>query len=124
MRAEVFGGYGEGKSISEVGPWGTEKLRVNGFYERYFIQPSIGTNEPDFNIISSNSRDFSSSLGYRAFFEPSFTARFPMGGIIYGYVQLGANFAFNKSVKADSYSNMHLTFGIQLHTSAKKKDVR
>jgi hypothetical protein len=147
-RAEVFGGYGSGNSLgwnsagfAEHGP------RVKATFDRFFIQPSIGTNANRFNVIFTprisllNIKsmqaiepdpndptiipdDHKSDLGRRLFFEPSLTGRFPMGKVVYGFFQVGANIPFNLNSSYNyTYNGLHFALGVQIRTGRKLKDV-
>jgi hypothetical protein len=142
FRTEIFGGFGMGKSLSNNNSslFDNENHLASGIYNRIFIQPSISTNENGFNVIFTpriswvnfrkfspypqGSPDFSAppSRGYKPFFEPSLTGRFPLQGIFLCYFQLGINLPFDNYDYNYNYSGLHLAVGLQVRTSLLYKD--
>lgn len=141
VRLELFGGYGAGKSMSKsAAVMDTEERLAQGMYRRIFIQPSISTNNDGFNIIftprlswvsftkfspypdQSYSFLLKPSKSYFPFFEPALTGRFPMGKLIHGYFQVGANVAFQDYYYYYNYSTLNFAMGIQLRTGLLYKD--
>ncbi|MEJ0030103.1 MAG: hypothetical protein WDO15_06900 [Bacteroidota bacterium] len=141
VRFELFGGYGVGKSMSKASAiMDFEERLAQGMYRRIFIQPSIGTNNERFNIIFSpriswvsftkfspypdQSYSFLLKPGkaWFPFFEPALTGRFPMGKVLHGYFQIGANVAFQDYYYYYNYSTLNFTLGLQLRTGLLYKD--
>lgn len=130
-RIELYAGYGQGKGTT-TGQYGflglgQQEVIVTGKYNRFFIQPSIGTNNRGFNMIFTprvsfvNFNEFQSGLitetpdeGIHLFLEPSLTARFRMAENLNGMFQLGLNVAMPNDAFFD-HVPLQASFGIQLH---------
>ena len=141
VRVEIFGGYGRGKGVANKSIPEIDEGDFNGWgtYNRIFIQPSIATNEKDFNLIFTPrvslveftkfavesryapNREYRPGRGYRAFFEPSLTGRFDLNSKLRGYAQIGMNVPFQPTYY---WSNiLQFAVGIQLHLGPSHKDV-
>jgi len=131
LRVELYAGYGQGKGTT-TGQYGflglgQQEVIVTGKYNRVFIQPSIGTNNPGFNLIFTprisfvNFNEFQSGViiekpneGTHLFLEPAITARFRMAEHLNGMFQLGLNVPMPNDAFFD-YVPVQAAFGIQLH---------
>jgi hypothetical protein len=137
---EIFGGYGRGEGtayneFNKLFGASADDIKATGKYQRFYIQPSIGSNHRIFNWIVSarvSLVDFESftSNGVvvtyndpEVFFEPAFTGRVNFGKIpIYSQFQVG----FNVNVQGSStfdYQPSTLAFGIGLRLGGGKKIV-
>lgn len=136
VRIEVFGGYGMGKSTHSSQYYfffddvGQKQVVATGNFQRFFIQPSIGTNNRRFNMAATlrfSAVDFTrmEAEGFvrtppespQLFIEPAVTGRFPIRGNIYGLFQLGVGL----SADAESYfktTPLQASFGIQINTTS------
>jgi len=132
---EVFGGYGRGEGTSyDYYSWfGSNEINATGTYQRFFIQPSIGSNHNIFNWIVSTRIsyvdfqkftydnqvvDFNSPA---LFFEPAFTGRIFFGqSPIYTQFQTGFSFTTQGDTVFD-YQPFQLSFGIGLRFGGKPK---
>lgn len=130
-RIELYVGYGGGKGTT-TGQYsflnlGQQEVIVTGKYNRFFLQPSIGTNNRGFNLIFTprfsfvNYTEFQSGVaiaepdeGVQFMIEPSLTARFRMAPNLNGMFQLGLNAATPNDAFFD-YVPLQAGFGIQLH---------
>jgi hypothetical protein len=130
MCYEIFGGYGRGEGTNYnnyddlfIAP--TDVL-ATGKYQRFFIQPSIGSNRRIFNWILSMRMsyvDFEEFVydGRRAtfndpaiFVEPAFTGRINFGqSPIYTQFQTGFSFTTQGATVYD-YAPFHFSFGFGL----------
>jgi hypothetical protein len=133
---EFFGGYGrgEGTSHAKYAWFGPTELTATGTYQRFFIQPSIGTNHNIFNWIVSTRMslvDFekfaydNTVVDYNnpvVFFEPAFTGRvyFGRGSPIYSQFQTAFSFTTQGETVFD-YQPFQLSFGIGLRLGRKPK---
>lgn len=137
MSYEIFGGYGrgEGTSYGTYSWFGPTELNATGTYQRFFIQPSIGSNNKIFNWIVSpriSLVDFekftydNQIATYNnpvIFFEPAFTARLNFGeSPIYSQFQTGFSFTTQGDTVFD-YQPFQLSFGIGLRFGGKKKSL-
>jgi hypothetical protein len=104
---EIFGGYGkgEGTSLGNYSWFGQSKILATGTYQRFFIQPSIGSNKNIFNWIVSTRISYVDFTKFSydnqvatynspvLFFEPAFTGRINFGqSPIYSQFQTGFSF--------------------------------
>jgi hypothetical protein len=135
LRSEVYAGYGLGQGTSYKGYYfynqnGAKPVVAAGKYNRIFVQPSVGTNNRNFNLAFSmrfSMVDFtefeSGGLVVRPnekpqlFIEPSLTSTFKLVGNLKGFFQLN----LNNPVPSDPYFdfvNFQASIGIQLHTGS------
>jgi hypothetical protein len=136
MRVELFGGYGLGTSTHSAQYYfffddvGQKQVVATGNFQRFFIQPSIGTNNRRFNMAATmrfSAVDFTrmEAEGFvrtpperpQLFIEPAVTGRFPLRGNIYGLFQLGVGL----SADAESYfktTPLQASVGIQINTTS------
>ncbi len=136
-RFELYGGYGigEGTSYSNyyffAKDFGVKAVVATGKYQRFYIQPSIGTNNKKFNLAFTmrvSAVDFSefSSDGFTSttvtktpdepiqiFLEPSLTGKFLLVGNLYGTFQLNVNGPVPSEIYFD-YVPLQFAVGIQL----------
>lgn len=141
---EVFAGYGKGQS-SAFGYYtifGPYDVQVNGKYNRFFIQPSVGSNNHIFNWIVSariSYVDFNKIKDVNGqnpalainpspaiYLEPSFTGRVFFGkSPIYSQFQTGFSFSTQSSLEYN-YQPFLLTFGIGLRLGGinKTKEIK
>ncbi len=136
-RFEIYGGYGMGEGTSYdsyyffAQNFGVKGIVSTGKYSRFYIQPSIGTNNKKFNLAFTmrvSAVEFSefSSDGFTGtavtknpnepmhiFIEPSLTGKFPLAGNLYGVFQLGLNAGVPSEVYFD-YVPLQFAVGIQL----------
>lgn len=132
-RIELYVGYGQGKSTTTgqyyffFPTFGQQELIVTGRYNRYFIQPTIGTNKKGFNIsftpriAAVDFHEFVSGTvtelpdeKISIFIEPAVTAKFRLNQHIDGMFQLGLNFSASGEVFFD-YVPVQAALGVQLH---------
>ncbi len=136
MSYEIFGGYGrgEGTSYGTYSWFGSTDINATGNYQRFFIQPSIGSNQNIFNWIVSTRIslvDFENFTydgvvaNYNSpalFFEPAFTGRIHFGkSPIYTQFQTGFSFTTQGDTVYD-YQPFQLSFGIGLRFGGKPKN--
>lgn len=138
MCYEIFGGYGRGEGTAYnnydqlFGP-STSDIKATGKYQRYFIQPSVGSNHRVFNWIVSariSYVDFENFTynGVTAtyndpviFLEPSFTGRVNFGkSPIYSQFQAGFNINTQGNTIFD-YQHTSLSFGFGLRLGGPRK---
>lgn len=111
--------------------FGVKGIVSTGKYSRFYIQPSIGTNNKKFNLAFTmrvSAVEFSefSSDGFtgttvtknpnepmQIFVEPSLTGKFPLAGNLYGVFQLNVNGPIPSEVYFD-YVPLQFAIGIQL----------
>ena len=137
LRYELYGGYGigEGTSYSNyyffAKDFGVKGIVATGKYQRFYIQPSIGTNNKNFNLAFSmrvsavNFSEFTSNgfttktvtidpnEPFHVFFEPALTGKFPLAGNLYGVFQLGLTAPIPSEVYFE-YVPLQFAVGIQL----------
>lgn len=110
---EIYGGYGrgEGSGYDEYYFFGFGSLLATGRYNRYFLQPSIGSNHHifnwtfttrvsfvDFTEFETAGQQVYTDLDTEIFLEPSFTGRIFFGkSPVYGQFQAGINFPVGNS---------------------------
>lgn len=136
-RFEIYGGYGMGEGTSYdsyyffAQNFGVKGIVSTGKYSRFYIQPSIGTNNKKFNLAFTmrvSAVEFSefSSDGFTGttvtknpnepihiFLEPSLTGKFPLAGNLYGVFQLNVNGPVPSEVYFE-YVPLQFAIGIQL----------
>lgn len=135
---EIFAGYGRGEGTNydnydDLFTAPTDIL-ATGKYQRFFVQPSIGSNHRIFNWIVSariSYVDFEEFVydGRRAtfndpaiFFEPAFTGRINFGkSPIYTQFQTGLSFTTQGSTAYD-YEPVHLSFGFGIRLGGVRRD--
>lgn len=143
FRTELFAGFGLGKGTSFsqyyffTQPFSQKDLVATGKYNRIFIQPSIGTNNRNFNLaftprislvdfteFSSNDNDPANAVVTikpnekpRLFIEPALTGKFPLVGNLQGVFQLGLAVPLSGDVFFD-YVPLQVSVGIQLNTGS------
>ncbi len=137
-RFELFGGYGQGNGTALgqynffYSTFGQQELVTDYKYTRIFIQPSIGTNNRNFNIAFTARFSLVDFTEFTAatttipsttvkptenphlFLEPALTGRFPLIGNLNGIFQLGLNVALPSDVYFTSVP-LQAALGIQLH---------
>lgn len=147
-RIEIFAGYGFGQGTSYAANYyftpyfGQKDLVATGKYNRFFLQPTFGTNNPGFNLaftlrasfvnfISFSSNDNNPAFdvvtiqpdeGPQFFLEPAATGKFPITGNLQGLVQLGLNVAVPNDAYFD-YVPIQFAIGIQLNTASLRSRV-
>lgn len=132
-RFEVLAGYGAGQGTSFSQYYfflnsGLGDIVATGKMNRIYIQPSIGTNGPKFNIaltarISHVNYTSFTSQGVTIkpaekpqwFLEPAVTTKFPLAGNLHGVAQLGLAVPFGAPFF--DYMPLQFSFGVQLDTS-------
>ncbi len=138
IRYEVFGGYGmgQGTTADQYYFYGLNNTVVaTGKMQRFFLQPSIGTNNRDFNLIFTprfswvNYSEFTSSgvtvkpnEKIQMFIEPSLTAKFRLAGNIHGIIQLGTGVPIPSEVFFN-YSTVQTSIGVQIDTGGMRTKV-
>lgn len=132
-RIEVYVGYGQGKSTTTgqysffFPTFGQQEIILTGNYNRYFIQPTIGTNKKGFNISFTpriSAVDFSEFTAgvvtetpdekMVIFIEPALTTKFRLNQHLDGMFQLGLNFSGSGDVYFD-FVPVQAAIGVQLH---------
>lgn len=136
VRVELYGGYGMGEGTSYATyaffpSFGARGIVATGKYHRYYVQPSIGTNNKKFNMLFTmriSAVEFSefTSDGFigttitkkptepvHIFAEPALTGKFPLVGNLYGVFQLGLNLPVPNEVYFE-YVPLQFAIGIQL----------
>lgn len=110
MFFEVFAGYGRGEGFSSENFFGIEN--ATGKYERYFIQPALGTNHKyihlafvprisvvDFNEYSTSTASFAVNEDPKVFFEPAFVMKVnTASNRVFFTMQAGSSTALSKDV--------------------------
>jgi hypothetical protein len=141
---EVFGGYGkgDGTSYGKYYFFDDTDVRVNGTYQRFFIQPSIGSNNRIFNWIATvrvSVVDFDKITNLDTapgsipetnnpdpvvFMEPSFTGRIFFGKTspIYTQLQVGVSFSPQRDPVFD-FQPFLASFGLGFRIGGIKKVV-
>jgi hypothetical protein len=143
FRTELFAGFGVGKGTSFsqyyffTPSFSQKDLVATGKYNRIFIQPSIGTNNRNFNLAFTprisvvDFTEFSSNDNKpanatvtikpdekpRLFIEPALTGKFPLVGNLQGVFQLGLAVPLSGDVYFD-YIPLQFSMGIQLNTGS------
>lgn len=130
-RIELYVGYGGGKGTT-TGQYsflnlGQQEVIVTGKYNKFFLQPSIGTNNRGFNLIFTpkfsfvNYTEFQSGVtiekpdeGIHLVIEPALTARFRMAPNLKGMFQVGLNLPTPNDAFFD-HVPIQAGFGIQFH---------
>ncbi len=132
-RIELYVGYGSGESTTNgqysffFPTFGQQELIVTGKFRRYFIQPSIGTNNRGFNLAFTprfsmvDFYEFTSGVvtekpgeKLQLYIEPAATAKFRLGENLDGIFQLGLNVPIPNDSFFD-YVPVQAAIGIQLH---------
>ncbi len=135
-RFELFSGYGLGKGTSYEGfyffgqPGVAAAVVATGKFNRIFVQPSIGTNNRNFNIsltarvsvvdfteFESNSVLVKPNEKPQLFLEPALTTTFKLKGNLRGFFQLNVT----NPIGTDTYfefERLQAAIGIQLHTGS------
>jgi len=138
-RIEVYAGYGLGQGTSYSNyyffaqEFGVKGIVATGKYQRFYIQPTIGTNNKKFNMAFTmriSGVDFSefSSDGFTGttvtktpnepvhfFAEPALTGKIPLSGNLYGVFQLGLNLPIPSDVYFE-FVPLQFAIGVQLKT--------
>lgn len=129
-RFEVMAGYGigEGTSYDQYYFFGTSTVVATGKMSRAFLQPSIGTNNRDFNFIftprlswvdysefTSNGTTVKPNEKAQLFLEPAVTGKWRIKGNIHAVFQLGINVGIPGEVFFD-FQPMQAAAGIQIDT--------
>jgi len=140
-RFEMFAGYGKGKSRGQTGfPTlflGNSPVITSTTYDRFFIQPSIGTDKQLLNFslttrisgvsfTSYSTTDqvnptITSNSGFHWFFEPAVTANVHVGGSFRTFFQFGISVPLGPTPYFES-TPAYLGFGIQYHGSEKHRN--
>lgn len=136
-RVELYAGYGQGESTT-TGQYiflglGQQEVIVTGNFKKYFIQPSIGTNNRGFNLSFTPRISFVDFYEFTTgtipvepdekialFIEPAVTAKFKLTPNLDGMFQLGLNFPGSSEVFFD-HVPVQAGFGIQLHVGGSLK---
>ena len=144
-RYEILGGYGFGQSTNydQYSFFGLNNtVEATGKMQRFFIQPSIGTNNRDFNLIFTprlsyvNYSEFNTSAPVpppltntvnpnekaQIFLEPAVTTKFRLKGNLHGIFQLGIALPVSGDVYYQ-YQSMQATLGVQIDTGGMKTKV-
>jgi len=130
-RVEVLAGYGTGKGTSydQYYFFGLNNALVTtATMNRFFLQPSIGTNGRNLNVAFTPRVawvDFTSFQSYtqlvepnekfQLFFEPSFTTKIHLVGNIKGVLQLGLALPMPSPIYFD-YQPLQAAIGVQIDT--------
>ena len=138
LRYEIFGGYGmgQGTTADQYYFYGLNNtVAATGKMQRFFFQPSVGTNNRDFNIIFTprfawvNYSEFTSggvtqkpNEKVQMFIEPALTAKFRLAGNLHGFFQLGATVPIPSEVFYE-FSTMQTAIGIQIDTGGLRTKV-
>ncbi|HET9054110.1 MAG TPA: hypothetical protein VFM90_08055 [Cyclobacteriaceae bacterium] len=126
---EVFAGYGRGKGITyDTYDFGTpdDPLKVTGRYQRFFIQPAIGTNHKrifnwsavmrlsvvDFTDFETGSQSVQIDADPILFFEPAFIGKLNFGSRLFLNFQAGVSFP-RQEIDFD-YEPLSLAIGMGL----------
>ncbi len=144
-RYEILGGYGFGQSTSydQYSFFGLNNtVEATAKMQRIFIQPSIGTNGRNFNLIFTprltwvDYTEFSTSASVpppltnnmkpnekaQIFLEPALTTKFRLQGNLHGIFQLGIALPMNGEVYY-KYQSLQATIGIQIDTGGLRTKV-
>jgi hypothetical protein len=130
-RFEIFMGmgFGQGTSLDQYSFFGlNNNVVATGKKTYYFIQPSIGTNNQNFNLIFTprfayqTFSEFSTALSTvqpsdngHIFIEPAVTAKFRLAGNLHGIFQLGLTAAVPSEVYYE-FSSLQAAIGVQIDT--------
>jgi hypothetical protein len=131
VRYEVFigMGFGQGTSLDQYSFFGlNNNVVATGKKTNYFLQPSIGTNNQNFNIIFTprftyqTFSEFSTAVASiqpndkgQIFIEPALTAKFRLAGNLHGIFQLGLTVPVPGDVYYE-YSSLQAALGVQIDT--------
>jgi len=137
---EVFGGFGRGEGSAYndfdkiFNNTNSEHILATGKYRRFFVQPSIGSNNKIFNWIVSTRVSYVDfeSFTYDGlekaydnpviFFEPAFTGRVNFGkSPIYSQFQVGFSVPTQGTTSFD-HRFMTTSFGLGLRLGGPRKD--
>lgn len=137
-RYEVMAGYGigQGTSLDQYYFFGLNNTVVStGKFHRYFLQPSIGTNNRDVNIafsprftyvefteFASAAKTLKPNEKPQFFIEPAITAKFRLAGNVHGLFQLGLNVAVPSEVFFD-FQPLQAALGLQIDTGGLRTKV-
>ena len=137
FRYEAFVGYGFGQvtDAAQYYFFGLNNTVVTtATMQRIFFQPSIGTNNRDFNLIFTpklewvNFSEFSTSTGTvkptdkaPIFLEPALTSKLRISGNIHAIFQLGVALPFGDTYF--EYSSLQATLGLQIDTGGLRTKV-
>jgi hypothetical protein len=137
-RWELLGGYGmgQGTTADQYYFYGLNNTVVaTGKMQRFFFQPSLGTNNRDFNLIFTPRFSWVSYPEFTAggvvkkpnekiqmFVEPSITAKFRLVGNIHGIMQIGMALPQPSDVFF-KYSTTQTSIGIQIDTGGLRTKV-
>jgi len=138
VRVELFAGYGVGKGTAHDQYYFfglNNDVVATGKYNRIFIQPSIGTNNRNFNIAftprfsmvkftefttndaTAKAQKFSPPDKFEMFIEPAITGKFHLTGNLHGIFQLGVTAATNQEEIDFEYMKTQFAVGLQIDTS-------
>ncbi len=134
---EVFAGYGRGKGVTyDTDDSGTpdDPLKVTGRYQRFFIQPGIGTNHQrvfnwsavmrlsviDFTDFESAGQAVHYDSEPVLFFEPGFIGKLNFGSTIFMNFQAGVSFP-RKGIDFD-YEPLSLALGLGLRFGGPRQE--
>ena len=136
-RWEVLAGYGagQGTSYDQYYFFGTKTVVATGKMSRFFIQPSIGTNNRDFNFtftprftwvdfseFTSNGTTVKPNEKAQFFLETAITGKWRITGNIHAIVQVGLTVGIPSEVFFD-FQPMQAAAGIQIDTGGLKTRV-
>ncbi|HRI78456.1 MAG TPA: hypothetical protein PLR06_02880 [Cyclobacteriaceae bacterium] len=138
FRYEAFVGYGFGE-VTDAGQYYFFGLNntviATAKMTRLFLQPSIGTNNKDFNLIFTprlewvNFSEFTTATASAKptdkapiFLEPALTSKLRISGNIHAIFQLGVVFPFSSDVFYE-YSKLQATLGVQIDTGGLRTKV-
>lgn len=132
-RFELFAGYGLGKATSYDQYYFyslNNDVIATGKFNRIFFQPSIGTNNRNFNLAftprlswvkytefsAPNNKTVTPDEKYQLFIEPAVTGKFHLTGNLHGIFQLGLDIA-SPSEPYFAFMPLQFAFGLQLDTN-------
>jgi hypothetical protein len=137
-RFEIFAGmgFGQGTSLDQYSFFGlNNNVVATGKKTYYFLQPSIGTNNQNFNIIFTprftyqTFSEFSTAVATiqpsdngHIFIEPALTAKFRLAGNLHGIFQLGLTLPVPSEVYYE-YSSLQAALGVQIDTGGMRTTV-
>jgi hypothetical protein len=137
VRYEILGGYGmgQGTSYDQYYFFGLNSVVSTGKMQKIFLQPSIGTNNRDFNVAFTprfalvNYSEFTDAVKTvkpnekaQFFIEPALTIKFRMTGNIHGFCQLGITTPVPSEVFFD-YMRSQFAVGFQIDTGGLRTKV-